>query len=94
MINKDWCGVVSGIGYMTIDMISMGTLINDHNLDLLLKESKFVRNEDQETLINIVKEAVMEDGVTEHVKDVLFDWAKEFDSFEDVWNLIYHLKGE
>ncbi len=94
VINKDWCGVVSGIGYMTIDAISMGTLINDHNLDLLLKESKFVRNEDQETLINIVKEAVMEDGVTEHVKDVLFDWAKEFDSFEDVWNLIYHLKGE
>ncbi len=84
--------MVSGIAYMTIDVISMGTLINDHNLDLLLKESKFVRNGDQETLINIVKEAVLEGGVTEHVKDVLFNWAKEYDSFEDVWNLIYHLK--
>ena len=86
--------MVSGIGFITFDSISMGMQINDHNWDLLLEESKFVRNGDQKALINIVKEAVMEGGVTEHVKDILFNWVKKYDSFEDVWNLIYHLKGE
>ncbi len=45
-------------------------------------------------MIDIVKEVMKEGSVTEYVKDILFNWAKEYDSFEDVWNLIYHLKGE
>ena len=93
--DRDWCGVVSGIGSITLDVISMGAQIGEHNNWLsLLEESKFARNGDQKALINIVQEAMKEGGVTEHVKDILFNWAKEYDSFEDVWNLIYHLKGE
>lgn len=38
------------------------------------------------------KETILADELTESVKDILFDWSKEYDSFEDMWNLIYHLK--
>ncbi len=48
LINRDWCGVVSGIGYMTIDLISMGTQINDHNWGLLLEESNLFEMESRE----------------------------------------------
>ena len=33
----------------------------------------------------------MNGEVTKETEDILFEWAMEYNSFEDVWNLLYHL---
>lgn len=92
VIHRNWSDVVYNLGFLCIDVISMGMGIDDHNFRKLLKNYKFVRSTDQEALINLTKETILADDLTEAIKDILFDWSKEYDSFEDVWNLIYHLK--
>ncbi|MGN0495919.1 MAG: RHS repeat domain-containing protein [Lachnospiraceae bacterium] len=92
VIHRNWSDVVYNLGFLCIDVISMGMGIDSHNFEKLLKNCKFVRSTDQKTLINLTKETILADELTESVKDILFDWSKEYDSFEDMWNLIYHLK--
>ncbi|MBQ4059906.1 MAG: RHS repeat-associated core domain-containing protein, partial [Lachnospiraceae bacterium] len=92
VMQRNWSDVVYNLGFLCIDVISMGMGIDDHNFEKILKDCKFVRSSNQETLISLTKETVLADGLTEAGKDILFDWSKEYDSFEDVWNLIYHLK--
>lgn len=90
--NGEWWRVIGQIGAITIDLFSMGVLINDIHTDTLFKNFEpSVKNGDQITLINLTKEAIASGGLTEHIKDILFEWAKEYDSFEDIWNLIFHL---
>lgn len=66
--------------------------IDDRNFEKLFKDCKFVRSTDQKALINLTNETILADNLTEAVKEILFDLSKEYDSFEDVWNLTYHLK--
>ncbi|MDE6253488.1 MAG: hypothetical protein K2M78_12810 [Lachnospiraceae bacterium] len=81
----DWSKVLGQIGAITIDAFSMGLLINDIHEDIMIhRYMPIPRNGDQKALIEITKEAVSFGAVTEDIKDILFEWAKQYDSFEDI----------
>ena len=71
-------------------------LLNYHNIfiETLFEKKKVIQITTSSTQGNntMPKETILADELTESVKDILFDWSKECDSFEDMWNLIYHLK--
>ena len=71
-------------------------LLNYHNIfiETLFEQKKVIQITTSSTQGNntMPKETILADELTESVKDILFDWSKEYDSFEDMWNLIYHLK--
>ena len=71
-------------------------LLNYHNIfiETLFEKKKVIQITTSSTQGNntMPKETILADELTESVKDILFDWSKEYDSFEDMWNLIYHLK--
>ena len=71
-------------------------LLNYHNIFIktLFEKKKVIQITTSSTQGNntMPKETILADELTESVKDILFDWSKEYDSFEDMWNLIYHLK--
>ncbi len=85
--------VVSGITDTYVyDAFSCGLLIKDIHSNMLIEDYiPNAKNADQIALIKLTKEAVASGGLTEHIKDILFEWAKEYDSFEDIWNLIFNL---
>lgn len=71
-------------------------LLNYHNIfiETLFEKKKVIQITTSSIQENntMPKETILADELTESVKDILFDWSKEYDSFEDMWNLIYHLK--
>lgn len=75
---RDWWKVASKLGCLAIDSIA---LISGYN-NIKLENAKINylsgihRNGDQITLIDLTKEAIASGGMTESVKDILFDWAK------------------
>lgn len=90
ILEGNWWDLVYNIGFLVIDVISMGMSIDAHDFEIALKQSKILRSSDQKSLIDLTKDTKFKEELTEGVKDILFDWAKEYDSFEDVWNIIYH----
>ena len=91
IINKNWSEVVYNLGFLCIDFVSMGVEVDEHCFEEVLKQSRFFRTENQEILINLTKEVKKKPDMTGDMKNILFDWAKEYDAFEDIWNLIYHI---
>ncbi|MBD5136416.1 MAG: hypothetical protein HDT39_10725 [Lachnospiraceae bacterium] len=91
--NRDWWQLVSKLGCLAIDAISLRAGYDGYKLEeLRLKYLSGVhRNGDQMALIDITKEAIAQGGITKEVEGVLYEWAKQYNSLEDVWNLINHL---
>ena len=53
-------------------------------------KKRYKRNDQQLSLIDLTKEAVANGIVPEDVKDILFKFANEYDSFDDVFIILFH----
>ena len=86
LYERNWSAFVYNCVMLGVDIAFM---VFDYNG---IKESlDFNRTTNQNALIDITKEVMLKGGITEETKDILYSWAKEYDSFEDVWNIIYHI---
>lgn len=92
----DWWGVVAGLGMLILDGIFMFFDIQEENANIikdLAEQAKIVRTPIQKKMIDVTMEIMKKGGVTQETKDILLNFAMKnnIDSFEDVWNLVYHL---
>ena len=53
-------------------------------------KKRYKRNEQQLSLIDLTKEEVANGIVPEDVIDILFKFANEYDSFDHVFNILFH----
>ena len=86
--HKNIRGNIFDIFFDLLELLADAKIKDKKALEELKKRYK--RNDQQLSLIDLTKEAVANGIVPEDVKEILFKFANEYDSFDDVFIILFH----